>query len=206
MSWLPIILLAAVAFVLAAFVLRLPRTGWSILGAALMLGLAGYALQGHPGYAGAPKDAASKTGQDGAAMVEARRRFFDTELSGSQALARSDALAQQGEYTEAAAVLRNALRDDAGNGEAWLALGNILIEHADGFPTPAAIYAYERAEFLLPEHPAPLYFSGGMMLRAGRVDEARQLWGQALANAPDEAVWKDDLEQEIEALDRFLSQ
>ena len=43
MGWLSILLLAGAAFVLAAFALRLPREGWAVFAAILLLGLAGYA-------------------------------------------------------------------------------------------------------------------------------------------------------------------
>ena len=39
MIWLPVLALAGAAFLIAAFVLRVPRAAWSILGAALMLAL-----------------------------------------------------------------------------------------------------------------------------------------------------------------------
>ena len=54
MSWLPIIVLAALVFGLAVVLLKLPRSLWMLFGSALLFGLAGYALQGHPGQAGAP--------------------------------------------------------------------------------------------------------------------------------------------------------
>ena len=49
MSWLPIIVLAALVFGLAIVLLKLPRSLWMLFGSALLFGLAGYALQGHPG-------------------------------------------------------------------------------------------------------------------------------------------------------------
>src|SRR5690606_13296073 len=58
MSWVLAIGLAAAAFAAMAFALRLPRAAWTSALAALALGLAGYALQGEPELAGAPRDAA----------------------------------------------------------------------------------------------------------------------------------------------------
>ena len=46
MTWLPILALAVLAFLIVAFVFRLPKSGWAMFGAVLMFGLAGYALQG----------------------------------------------------------------------------------------------------------------------------------------------------------------
>ena len=38
---------------------RIPRVSWELTAAALLLGLAGYAWQGNPGLAGAPRSAAA---------------------------------------------------------------------------------------------------------------------------------------------------
>ncbi|HWU02932.1 MAG TPA: cytochrome C biosynthesis protein, partial [Novosphingobium sp.] len=57
MIWLAVIALAVAVFAVLAGVLRAPRAGWEAIVAALMIGLAGYAAQGHPGVPGAPKSA-----------------------------------------------------------------------------------------------------------------------------------------------------
>ena len=44
MSWLPIIVLAALVFGLAVVLLKLPRSLWMLFGSALLFGLAGYAF------------------------------------------------------------------------------------------------------------------------------------------------------------------
>lgn len=206
MSWLPIILLAAMAFVVAAFLLRMPRNGWTILAAALMLGLAGYALQGSPGYGGAPKQAATGEDANGTAMVEARRAMFDPDLPPPHFVTVADGFARRGQYDDAAEILRGSLRENPNDGEAWLALGNALVEHADGILTPAALYAYERAEQVLTDHPGPSYFLGVSLIRSGQFMQARQLWGEALANAPEDAPWRESLEQRIARLDEMIAQ
>ena len=76
MTWLPIILLALVAFVAAVTLLRLPRSLWTLLGATLIFGLAGYAMQGSPGQGSAPKAAVGSEAQSGELLVSARREFF----------------------------------------------------------------------------------------------------------------------------------
>ena len=78
MNWLPIIALAALAFLAAVFVLRIGKGGWTILGATLLFGLTGYALQGSPGQPAAPGKSAKDEVVDGELLVEARREFFDT--------------------------------------------------------------------------------------------------------------------------------
>jgi len=56
MTWVLVLGLAALVFAAMVFLGRLPRTGWEVTGAALLFGLAGYALQGHPGEPGAPTE------------------------------------------------------------------------------------------------------------------------------------------------------
>ncbi|OYZ24576.1 MAG: cytochrome C biosynthesis protein, partial [Novosphingobium sp. 16-62-11] len=55
MTWVIVLLIAAVAFGAMAFALKMPRAGWELTGAALLVGIAGYALQGAPAMPGAPK-------------------------------------------------------------------------------------------------------------------------------------------------------
>ena len=67
MTWLPVIVLAAVTFAIAAFVLRTPKRGWTLIAAVLVFGLAGYALQGSPDLAAAPKAGQDDGDQSGEA-------------------------------------------------------------------------------------------------------------------------------------------
>ena len=43
MTWVLILLIAIVVFAVLAFVLKMPRSGWELTGAALLFGIAGYA-------------------------------------------------------------------------------------------------------------------------------------------------------------------
>ena len=79
-------------------------------------------------------------------MVEARRELFGVERPASNFVVVADGFARRGQYADAAQLLSGEVADNPGNAEAWVALGNALVEHADGNPTPAAIYAYAKAE------------------------------------------------------------
>lgn len=206
MSWLPILALAALAFVGALAFLRLPRGTWALFGAALLFGLTGYALQGSPGQPAAPRaPVASAANASGEAMVAARRAFYDTGMPQAPYMTTADAYARRGQYGDAAQFLRSGLRADPGNAEGWLALGNALIEHAEGRLTPAALTAYERAELLEPGQPAPSYFLGVALLRSGSPVEARAVWADLLAEAPPEAAWRADLEFRLARLDELIA-
>lgn len=204
MTWLLVIAMAALMFLAAAFVLKLPRAGYSLFGAALLLGLAGYAMQGSPDLDGAPKAQAFDTSGTGAAMVEARRSLFDTAMLPSRYVVSADAFSRRGQYEQAAAFLRGAVKENPQDTEAWLALGNALVEHADGQLTPAAIYAYGQGEKTDPTHPGAGYFLGVGLLRSGRPAEARSLWQELIDNAPDDAAWKPLLQERVVRLDELL--
>ena len=121
MSWLPILLLALRTFVGAIFLLKLPRSVWALFGAALLFGLAGYAIQGSPGQAGAPRAATGDgTARSGEAMVEARREFYAEGVLPSRFVVTADAFARRGQFDQSARFLRLA---EANDSEAWLALG-----------------------------------------------------------------------------------
>lgn len=204
MSWLPILALAALAFLAAAFVLRLPRAVWTLFGAALMFGLAGYAVQGSPGMPAAPREPAANPAGTGELMVDARREFYGRDRLPSRWVVTADGFSRRGQYENAANFLRNAVEDNPRDGEAWVALGNALIDHADGQLTAAALYAFAQAEALDSGNPAPAYFLGLALLRSGRPLETRAIWAELIEAAPEGSPWRADLAERLARLDAML--
>jgi cytochrome c-type biogenesis protein CcmH len=205
MSFVPIILLAAAAFAVAVLALRLPRSGWALFGAALLFGLAGYALQGSPGQAGAPKAAAAQAADVGVALVDARRELYGPAPP-SRFVTLADGFARRGQFADAAGILRGALDDNPRDGEAWLALANALVENAEGQLTPAAMYAFSRAERVDPDSPGPGFFLGVALINSGRPLEARKLWSDMLERAPVDAPWRAGLKERLDRLDVLIAQ
>lgn len=205
MTWLAILVLAALAFMVAAFALRLPKGGWAMFGAVLMFGLAGYALQGSPDMPAAPKSAAATDRNSGEAMVEARRAMFDPAQPKPHYLTVSDGFARRGKFERAANILRASVVDNPGQGESWLALANALVEHADGQVTPASLYAFGKAEEALPNHPGPAYFLGFALIRSRQPGQARAVWAQLLESSPTDAPWRGDLAARIAQLDELIA-
>lgn len=205
MSWLPILFLAALAFGAAVLALRLPRSGYTLMGAALLFGLAGYAFQGTPGEPAAPGRAAVQTRETGELLVGARRELFDSAVLPSRFLITSDAFARRGDYSGAAAFARSAVAENPADAEAWTALGNALVEHAGGALTPAALYSYGQAARRAPTAPAPPYFLGLALLRNGQPDRARSIWAELLASAPEDAPWRSVLALRLARLDAMLA-
>lgn len=209
MTWAWVIGLAATTFIVLAFLLKAPRKGWEAIGAALALGLAGFAMQASPDQAGAPKEPEQRAGKSGAALVEARR-----QLAGETAMPNApnrwmviaDALSRNGQYGDAAGVVLGAVEQDPKNADAWLSLANNLMAHAEGTLTPAAQYAYGQAAAANPEHPGPAFFYGMALISNGKPAEGRALWADLLARAPADAPWREDLAERLKRLDVLMAQ
>ena len=122
MIWLPLIALALFAFLMAVFVIKLPRSAWALFGAALLFGLAGYALQGSPGLGGSPKIAQSQSNAGNLALVDARRQMFNPDRAPSRYVTVADGFARRGQFQDAAGILSGAVSQNSNDGEAWLAL------------------------------------------------------------------------------------
>lgn len=205
MSWVLAIALAAGAFALAAFVFRIGRNGWTTFAAALALGLAGYALQASPDIPAAPKSHVRTDEQGAWASVDERKQMIDpAHRSQSDKIIIADALSRHGQYANAAAMLRGAVTDNARDGEAWLALGNALVEHADGALTEPALLAYRRAAETDPKGIGPGYFLGLALIRQGQLAQARSVWAGTLQGAAPEAAGRDVLAARLGRLDTLL--
>ena len=206
MSWLLAIGLALAAFALAAFAFGVARQGWTTFAAALALGLAGYALQASPDIPGAPAAVAAAAGETDWAFIEARQEMVasrDRSTSGKTIVA--DALARRGQYANAVAMLRAAVAENPRDGEAWLALGNALVEHAGGALTQPALLAYRRAEQTAPGSAGPGYFLGMALIRQGRLMEARGVWAATLEAAAEDAAGRGALEERLARLDALIA-
>ncbi len=206
MIWALVIGLAVVAFAFIAFAFRLPRAAWTTAAAALALGLAGYAAQGSPELPGAPKSAAPTVPGEGANLVDMRRALYPEDQARPNALVTADGFARNDQYADAAGFLLSAVQDNPHDGEAWLALGNVLVAQAEGALTPAAQLAYRRAEAAAPDSPGVPFFIGVAELNQGRFTDTRQLWSEAAQRAPEGSDARKLIEQRIGRLDALMQQ
>ena len=206
MSWLLAILAAVAAFLAIRYLQKGARKGWEAVAAALLLGIAGYGLQASPGLSGAPRAPSQDMGGDPQALVAARQGLGEAGApQGSSWLIIADGMARHGQYTDASAVLLGAVEDNPNDAEAWLALGNALVGHADGLLTPAALYAYQHAATAAPGHPGPPFFLGLALAQSGRLAEGRAMWADLLARTPADAPWRADLAERLTRLDQFIA-
>lgn len=207
MSWIVVIALVLAAFACSALVFKAPRGAWEPIGAALMLGVAGFALQASPWQAGAPKEPAQQAKTSGAALVEARQQLgAQGDNAPNSWMIIADAMSRNGQYGDAAGIVLGAVEKNPRNADAWLALANNLVAHADGTLSPASRYAYARAAEADPLHPGPAFFLGLALATNGKPEEGRAMWAQLLARAPADAPWRADLQMRLGRLDAFIAE
>ena len=205
MTWVLILGLAAIVFAVLVFVLKVPRAGWEIAGAALLFGLAGYAVQGHPGLPGAPKAPVEDQRAADATLLRQRQQMGARFGEGQSWLVVSDALSREGQFRAAADFLGRAVAQHPGDADLWVALGNALTGHSDGMITPAAQFAFRRAAKIDPDHPGPPFFMGMVLAQSGHLVEARAMWADLLKRAPADAPFRADLAARLGRLDQLIA-
>ena len=196
MGW--VILLALIGLGIGGLRLLGVRGGGLTAGAAaLLVGAAGYALQGSPNLRGAP--ARGTEAGDFFPLTQARHAFFGHFTPAESWLRMSEALARDGKSEDAVGILENAVKRYPGDAQLWIGLGNALVDHAHGM-TPAAELAYRRAEEMMPGYPGPPFFYGLGLARSGDREGAVKIWRGILATAPPGATWRPLVEQGVAAL------
>ena len=206
MTWLWITALAALSFAALVLLFRAPRAGWEAILAALMLGLAGYAAQGHPGQAGAPRIADEKPTANPEALVAIRQKLAGSDDQGDSWLMVADAMSRHGQFADAANILRGAVDKNPANAQAWLALANALVSHGQGSLSPAALLAFRHAAAIDPAAPGPPFFLGLALAKSGQLAAGRAEWAALLARSPPDAPWRSDLVRRLGELDGFIAQ
>ena len=196
MGWLILFLLIGVSL---ALLWRLGVRGGLLTAsaAALLLGAAGYALQGRPTMPGSP--AVAGEGHDIFPLTDARHAFFGNFTPAEPWLRMSEALARDGKSQDAVGILQNAVTRYPGDPQLWIGLGNALVDHARGL-TPPAELAYQRAARAAPGHPGAPFFYGLALARSGDRQGAVAIWQQILKTAPKDAGWRPLVEQGVAAL------
>ena len=195
-GWLILALLVALAAA-AFWGLRVRGPLLQLGVGALLVGGAGYALQGRPNLGGTA--AAGAASAQVLPLTNARRAFFG-DFSGSEHwLIMSESMARRGKTADAAGVLRSAVREHPQDAALWIGLGNALVEHGRMLMPPAE-FAFRRAAELAPGHPAPPFFLGLALARSGEREMALALWRDLLAGAPADASWRPLVEDAVAAL------
>lgn len=200
MGWIIILAMATAVCLLLWRFGRVPRMSYELIGAALLIGLAGYAWQGHPGQPGTPVRARADTANIDPALVEQRKAMMGQFGTEAQWLDTADTFGRLGSTRAAVTVMRGAVKTHPRSADLWVGLGNALVNHGDGMMSPAAQFAFRRAAELSPQHPGPPFFMGLALAQSGQLDKAAALWGELLQRTPPQAPWRADLEARLGAL------
>jgi cytochrome c-type biogenesis protein CcmH len=204
MGFAALLLFVALASLLIWRVAKPSGQDWQMIGAALLLAVAGYAWQGSPGLAAhsvkAKNDVKAAVSDDaeGKALME---RFG----SEGEYLNFADALTGIGRTDAAVAMIKGGLKKMPNSPELWVGLGNALVAHGEGLVSPSAAFAYDKARQVSPKHPGADYFEGLALAKAGQVEQARAMWEGLMARTPQDAPWKADLAQKLKTADQLLA-
>lgn len=197
MIWLWIFLAALLTIGGMLWLGKLPAASRPLAGAAVMLGLAGYALQGSPSLAGKPVAAAVEPDGFGEAITDRQQGMADRFGPAAQWIGMSDGFMRTGKTGLAAQALEKGLEKYPDNVDLWVGLGNALVAHGGGVMSPAAALAFDEAAKRDPNHPAPPFFAGLAMAQSGDLKGADAVWSQLLARSPENAPWRPDLEMRL---------
>lgn len=185
---------------------RQARGGWEMIAAALLFGLAGFSYFAPANQAGAPKPAQPAEAGTGEALVKARLQLAGGKpMASDRWVVTADALTRNGAFADAAAYALGAVEHDPNNADAWLAIANNLVAHAQGNLTPAALYAYRHALKADPKGAGAPFFLGLALAQRGDLDEARALWSGALKAAPADAPWRAAMQDRLAELDQLIA-
>ncbi|WP_010218397.1 tetratricopeptide repeat protein [Sphingomonas sp. PAMC 26621] len=183
-------------------ILGVARRLWMIVGAALLLGATGFAVQSTRHQPGKPVAADVDPITVDPGMIAFRAAVFAPSAVDDLALASADGRLQSGDTLAAAEGLARDLLLRPDDATLWTAYGYALALH-DHAVSPAAKVAFRRAVALAPHTPGPAFFLGMAYVDAGEFAAARPYWSYALSVTPRDAPYRGDIAERIAAIDQF---
>ena len=204
MGWVMLVLIAAVAFALL-WRIGLPRPLWSLVGSALMLGAAGYALQGNPTLPGHPVKAGADPIAVDPDLIALRDAMMGRFTGDGAYLIAADGMTRVGSTGSAVQWVLAGINKYPQSYALWTGLGMTLSAHDGGKMSPSALFAFQQAQRLAPLQPGPSFFTGLAYIQAGEFATARPYWARAVALTPKTMPYYPELAGRLALLDRFLA-
>lgn len=199
-GWVAALGLAAVVLGLLWRYARLPRGGLYLVASALTLALFGYSLQGRPSTTSSTARRAAIDAPEDTRAIEVRRQMYGQFNGDAQWIDFSDTMLRMGATRMAVDATRRGLEKNPNSVPLWVALGNALVAHNQGQLSPAALFAFDRAARIDPRSPAPPFFLGLALARAGEGDAAIDLWVDLLKRTRPDAPWRAEIERRLASL------
>lgn len=201
MGWAMLAALVVATFA-ALVLLRVPRLLWSMVGAALMLGAAGYAWQGRPALPDSPARPNLDAAAPDQAMIDLRTQMFGRYGTDGVYLTAADAMARSGSPRYEVQTILGGLRAAPGSVALWTALGDAYARHDRQLSAPAR-FAFDRAVRLAPRDPGPRFFLGLAQVRADDFAGAERSWRRALALTASDAPYRGAIAERVALLARL---
>jgi cytochrome c-type biogenesis protein CcmH/NrfG len=200
MGWLLLIALAAIVLLGLWKFGGFGRASLQLLGAALLVAMAGYAWQGSPGLSGQSLPPPVSKALPDSEFAQTREAMLGQFDSASAWLNMAESYQRDGDTRGGANIIESALRKTPNDPDLWVGLGNALVIHAGGMMTPSAELAFQRAAKIAPQHPGPKFFFGLALAQGGKFEEAERLWRNLLETAPADADWRPMVEERLAML------
>lgn len=200
-GWIAFAVLGALVLLLLWRPGRLDRSVLMLVGAALFVAAAGYVWQGSPGEAGAPAAGREAPMREDGLFAAERQLFLSKFGETGAVLATADAFNRMNEDEAAAGLLRNAIRKRPKDVDLRIGYAHALFVVAQGNVTPAVALAFDRAEALAPQSPAPRYFRGLVQVEAGDLAGAERTWRSLYDSLPADSQWRTPLARRLMAFE-----
>lgn len=197
MGWLIFLTLGLLALLLLWRPGRLDRPVLMLVGAALFVAAAGYAWLGTPGEAGVAAAGRAKPMRTDSLFASERKSFLNKFGETGTVLATADAFNRMGEDETAVGLLANTIAKHPRDVDLRIGYAHALLVLAQGTMTPAVTLAFDRAEQMAPNSPAPRYFLGLSQVEIGDLAGAERTWQALLASLPAGSLWRAPLEQRL---------
>jgi cytochrome c-type biogenesis protein CcmH len=203
MAWLLLALMGGAAMA-ALWLSGMARSLWMYVAAALMLGAAGYAWQQHAALPGHPVTAESRAIEVQEAFVTFRSAIMPGKPGDERILAAADDQLRAGDTAAAGRVMLDAIAADPDDAALWTGLGTVLVAHDEGRLSPAAQFAFRRAQALAPGEPGPPFFLGLAYAQGNDLPAAKPAWERTLALTPPDAPYRTVIVDQLAGIDEAL--